>query len=218
VRERRSTARRCLRALRTALPGAYATALALSFLLGCSDNPIVIPPPEVVRLDIRNGHWTTFERWTYTGADSCVARADSLSDTTRVLCSVFTLDTPFSIDCDVERDGENVTYTCTSVADLEPCLILIELTGTGVVTDTTYVLDAVQVQRIDIKEPTNLDCEGLYGSSIDACTTLIHATGTWLYADSLSDAICEAEGDTDEDLSPFTSLISSLLRDSDPGN
>ena len=164
---------------------------------GCGqEDPVVVPPTGPISIDIRSGTWAILESATYSGDDSCLAR-DTLSiDTTDVLCNIGIGESGlfFPTNCEMTQDettGE-VTFDCTTRANLGICFQHIRVTGEGTVTDTTFDLTSVLTTWLVPQDGVDQsDCQRFYGNFVDACTTFIVTSGAWL-----DSSLVNADGDT----------------------
>jgi hypothetical protein len=167
-------------------------ALATGIGLGCGDDddgPDVGGP---VTVEIRNGTWTISETVSYTGADSCLARPDTTVDSTGVICNV-TLGQdagPAEINCELDTDEQGqVEFRCTFRTDLGFCWHLVTLIGEGAVTDTTFDLSSMAFAKVQAKDRDDqASCDLLFGTFVDACTTLIDFSGSWISSEG--DTLC----------------------------
>jgi len=176
-----------------------AAALAASVLLlpGCGEDEGDVFVGE--RIDLRNGTWNRVRTVTYTGADTCEALAE-MSDTTLVLCSIDPVaGTTRRFDCDVEQEGEAVSFDCTSLFDTGPCRILYTLAGGGTVTDTTFTLEGSLVT--DVLGDSSVCAEFVF-----PCTSMVTETGTFV-----SEAGADSCADLEERV-PVENLIRDLTR------
>jgi hypothetical protein len=192
-------------AARNRLPGlAFVLVLLVGGFLqitGCGSDTTVdtIRGTRLSLLNIKNGIWAVEELWTYAGPGTCGTRPDSTVADTTAKCDVGFL-SPFQIVCDTMTVGDTLFFDCTGTANLDPCYLHLNMTGSGTVTDSTFSLTAVQVQDLTAREGELPFCEDAYGTWVNACTTYIAAEGTWL--DTLTteekDLLCP-----DDDDNPF---------------
>ena len=173
--------------------------LASGLATGCGGDETTIPPiilPRQGSVDIRNGTWSIMETVTFTGDDSCLARPEVNVDTTDVLCNLDFADVPpqFPLICETEIDSvdavtSDVTFDCRVTINLGICRQIIDFAGTGTVTDTTFDLVTALTTRLEPNEGVSQqECDDFYGSFVDACTSMIASTGTWISSDG--DTIC----------------------------
>lgn len=160
---------------------------------GCGDDAVtLVPPSGPINIPIRNGTWAISEVATYTGADSCLARDSTIVDTLDVLCSIDVGETGsifITTDCEIDTVGNQVVFDCIIRADLGICVQVIEIGGSGTVTDTTFDLSSKLVTRLIAAEGvTDSTCNAFYGNFVDACTTWIESVGTWVSSEG--DSIC----------------------------
>jgi len=188
------------RARGLAFTGLLLGGLALQ-LTGCGSDTTVdtLRGSRISLLNIRNGVWAVEELWTYAGPGTCGTRPDSTVADTTQKCDVGFL-SPFQITCDTMSVGGVLYFDCTGTANLDPCYLHLDMTGSGTVTDTTFSITAVQVQGLSANEGELGFCQTAYGSWVDACTTYIAAEGTWL--DTLTTAEQNALCPDDDD-NPF---------------
>src|SRR5262245_4470176 len=118
---------------------------------GGDDTPT---PPRRTSIEVRNGTWQIHEEDTFTGVDSCLARTPVTTDSNVVICSVSVFPGP-DFSCDIQNEGENVTFTCQLRVDLGPCVQSADLVGSGTVTDTTFQLNLRLTQKVSAKESQN---------------------------------------------------------------
>ena len=162
--------------------------------LGCGDDKPTDPgdPP---RIEVRNGTWRFQETLTFTGPDSCLARTPVDIDTTDVMCNVAIVEggnSQFQVLCDINENGEAVDYTCRVRVNLGLCYQIVEIEGSGTVTDSTFDINSSFYTRLEPVNPGDqVNCALFYGSFIDACTTHVAAVGTFLSSDG--DTICAAD-------------------------
>ena len=166
--------------------------------VGCGSEEVVTRPgPRGINIDIRNGTWALAESTIYLGNDSCVALPYELTSSTDTLCSFDPADVPFQFrfECDVDTMGSSVDFDCRITSDLDICLLITDITGTGTITDTFYDLEMKFFSRVEVgRGVTQDDCDLLYGRFASVCTTMIFSTGTWISSDG--DSVCPDFGDT----------------------
>lgn len=174
---------------------ALVTGVALS--AGCGSDPPTVHHTGPATVEVRNGTWMFTETITYTGDDSCVARAAEVTDTTDVICAVGFGEGagPFPVDCELDMNGTDVSFDCVVTADLGYCRQFIDLVGSGTVTDTTFDLQTSLFSRIVAKDPKDQgQCDLNFRGTIDPCTTLVSFVGQWISSDG--DTLCPADPDS----------------------
>lgn len=184
-------------------------ACAMAWSMGCGEDDAP-PPPEQIQIEVRNGRWQINVTTTYSGHDSCLARPPVTADTLDLICNVNLISGSgnFPLDCDVTQSDEDVSFDCTARINLGICWQIVDITGGGVVTDTTFDIDLTLTQRVTPQEPENAEnCQLFYGRFVDACTTLVHSTGSWV--DSVGAFRCP--DDTLGKAVPFSRLLSRTL-------
>jgi len=196
---------------RSRLPGlAFVVVLlggAFLQITGCGSDTTVdtIRGTRISLLNIKNGIWAVDELWTYAGPGTCGTRPDSTVVDTTAKCDVGFL-SPFEIVCDTMTVGDTLFFDCTGTANLDPCYLQLDMTGSGTVTDSSFFMTAVQVQGLSAREGELPFCENAYGTWVNACTTYIEAQGTWL--DTLT-AKEQEDLCPDDDDSPFFPFLES---------
>ena len=181
-------------------------------LAGCSDNPVIPPPPNnPITLEIKNGTWCITETVWYTGHDSCVARGSESLDTTDVICNITygAGQTPFSVECvladSVGGVPDSVEFSCSISADLGICVLFLEVDGAGRVDSTSFDLNTTLVERLEAKQGQDpAECDRFFGFAVDACTTNVAAAGVWISADG--DSLCPEDGKG----IPFQTLLTGI--------
>ncbi len=176
--------------------------LAAAAAIGCGGGSSSTPKTPTT-VDVRNGTWEVVSVVTYTGADSCAAKSPVTQTVSDTLCGVdFTAGGgAFRFACDVNLDGESFTFDCTgTVSNVDPCKILIELSGQGTVTDTTFTITTDQRETLTGPDPP---CS-VYRSYVSDCTAHAVVTGTWMSSDG-------AEGCPSDTLSASPERVSRLL-------
>lgn len=173
--------------------------LALGPLVGGCGGNDTTPPRHTgpVSVEVRNGTWAFTETVSYTGADSCLNRPVSVVDTTDVICRVFFGNGtgPFPVDCELEQNGNDVSFDCVVTVDLGYCREFIDLVGSGTVTETTFDLNSRLTARIVAKDPQDQEqCDLNFGFAVDPCTTLVAFAGQWVSSDG--DTLCTADPDS----------------------
>jgi hypothetical protein len=129
-------------------------------------------------VDVRNGTWKVTSVVSYTGSDSCAALPPTTKTVNDTLCGVdFTAGGgAFRFACDVNLEGEDFTFDCTgTVANLDPCKILIELKGQGTVTDTTFTITTDQREYLT---GPDIPCS-IYENAYPHCVAHAVVTGAW---------------------------------------
>jgi len=185
---------RPLRAAGNAAP-ALIPLLALVLAWGCGGEKTPSKPP-IPSIEIRNGLWQVQQTVTFSGHDSCIARGTLQADTSMVLCNVDVVDPGF-VDADVtcpsfDKNGDAVSYVCRVRVDLGVCYQIVEITGAGTVSDTAFNLQNTFYTRFEPVNPDNqIDCELLFGKTVDACTTSVVSIGTWVFPDT--GEVCPAD-------------------------
>lgn len=186
---------RPLRAAGVRLPAlvlVLALASALAWAWGCGGSKTPTTPP-IPTIDIHNGTWRVQQTVTFAGDDSCTTRGTLNQDTTLVLCNVDVVDPGF-VDADVtcpvyESDGRNVSYVCRVRVNLGVCYQILEITGSGTISDTTFNLQNTFYTRFAPVNPDDqVNCDLLFGKTVDACTTSVASVGVFVSSDG--DTIC----------------------------
>jgi hypothetical protein len=183
---------------------------AMLWALGCGGDEAP-PPPTISKIEVRNGTWHIHVNTTFTGPDSCLARTPVTADTNDVICNVslVTGDTQFPFTCDLTQNGSDVTFDCTGRIDLGICWQMADIKGGGSITDTTFDLEFKLTQWVRAKDPSNTEnCELFYGRFVDACTTWVASTGSWV--DSTGAFRCPS--DTLSKTVPFSRILSGMIR------
>jgi hypothetical protein len=150
--------------------------------MGCGGDEAP-PPPALTTFEVRNGTWHVNVLTTYTGAESCLARASKSTDTTDVICNISLIsgDANFPVTCEMDTSGDNISFNCRARVDLGICWQIADIVGSGTVNDTTFDIDFDLTQQITPKESQNSDaCETFYGRFVDDCTAHLSSHGTWL--------------------------------------
>lgn len=179
-----------MQALRSA--AVVVAALGLVWAWGCSSNKTSTKPP-IPSIDIHNGTWEVQQTLSFTGDDSCTARSNLSQDTTLVLCNVDVVDPGFvsaDVTCPVYNfDGTNVSYTCQVRVNLGVCYQYLEINGSGTLSDTTFNLqNTFYTHFAPVNPGDQVNCDLLFGRTVDACTTMVASVGTWISSDG--DSIC----------------------------
>jgi len=153
------------------------------FAAGCEEEPP--PPPLSEVIEVRNGTWMTTRAVAYAGPSLCDSLAEGPVDSTQILCHINPGEGAgirFRFTCDVDQEGEDVAYTCTSDFNEGPCLVQWTLTGGGTVTDTTFSLTGSLVTVV-------LGDSATCAEFAFPCTSTVTLTGTYL-SDAGADSVC----------------------------
>jgi hypothetical protein len=84
----------------------------------------------------------------------------------------------------VDARGDSIDFDCRIRIDLGICTQIIDISGSGTLTETSLDLNSVLMTYLEPAEGvSDSTCQYFYGNFIDECTTLISSTGVWLSAD-----------------------------------
>jgi len=158
--------------------------LTVALTLGCGDSGPSDPGDggggggDDPFTGLKSGTWETSFVATLTGGDAVCNLAPTITQTARdTLCAGDTVDPSDDLDCDIDVDGENYSFSCETVEQNDDgCFLKTAINGSGKLTDTTYSFTGTM--SFGPTTPGSAECQDAFG-----CTYNLTITGTWLSSD-----------------------------------